>query len=262
MLKKRVLTAVLGIIIVFVALAFGAVAWRAVVTVGCLWAMMEFNALAKQKWYTIPSLLGYLVILAFIWKVPAFRLSLVELCVALFLVIPVFLRNRVSIQQTSFMAVGAFYIGFGGLGLSTIRSLPHGLPWIIIFLLAIWTTDTAAYFIGSSIGGPKLWPTVSPNKTVSGAVGGLISAAIVCGVLGVVLINWTNLWIALLVGVSASVVGQLGDLIESAYKRTSGVKDSGRFLPGHGGMLDRVDSLLFAAPVIAWLIPVVVHNIH
>lgn len=253
-LRKRFVTAFLGAAIVLIGIAFGVSSWRVVVSVGSIWAMVEFAALAKQRWYLMCSLFAYAVVIWLIWSAHPFDLATAELIVAVFLAIPVIMRNQVSVQQSAFVAVGALYIGFGGLSLVTIRSVPHGWAWIILYLFSIWSTDTAAYFVGGSVKGPKLWPMVSPNKTVSGAVGGVITAGIVATVSGMLLIGPKGWDVYLLFGVVSSVLGQLGDLIESAYKRSSGVKDSGHLLPGHGGMLDRVDSLVFAAPAAVWLL--------
>lgn len=114
------------------------------------------------------------------------------------------------------------------------------LPVYILILALIWATDIGAYFIGRKIGGPKLWAKVSPKKTWSGAIGGLICA----GTLAVILrYPNNNLAGTIFSGLGVSVIAQLGDLLESSYKRFLGVKDSGGLLPGHGGILDRLDSL-------------------
>ncbi len=118
--------------------------------------------------------------------------------------------------------------------------------------MLVWATDTGALAVGRTLGGPRLAPRISPNKTWSGAIGGLACAA----ALGA-LMHWLtgNAGIALLVGLSVglSLVSQAGDLVESAVKRHYGVKDSGSLIPGHGGLFDRVDGLLFAS-VVAGLI--------
>jgi phosphatidate cytidylyltransferase len=123
--------------------------------------------------------------------------------------------------------------------------------WRIVLLLAIvMSSDTVAFFVGSALGRRKLAPGISPGKTVEGAVGGLVG-----GVLGALAVWAAGLpgvpaWHAALLGFAVAVLGMLGDLLESLLKRWAGVKDSGRLFPGHGGMLDRLDSLLFGAPVL------------
>jgi len=133
--------------------------------------------------------------------------------------------------------------------LSYLRELPSGVNWCFFAFLLVWVTDTGAFFIGNALGKRKLAPQVSPNKSVEGAIGGVV-AACCFGVLFYFVTRESNL--ALLLGLSflLSIVSQLGDLFESAIKRTAGVKDSGTLIPGHGGILDRFDSFLFVIPVV------------
>lgn len=128
--------------------------------------------------------------------------------------------------------------------------LPTG-PVLVLFALGIvWAGDTVAYFVGKSIGQVKMAPALSPKKTWEGAAGNLIGSLIV----GYCFARWQNGQVVawLVTAALANIAGQVGDLVESAYKRGAGVKDSGAMLPGHGGMLDRIDSLIFAVPVV-WL---------
>lgn len=132
-------------------------------------------------------------------------------------------------------------------------ALPTGRRWIFLTLLAIMCCDTFAYLFGRKIGRHKLYPAVSPNKSVEGAVAGLAGA-----VVGVLLAGWSflpavGIMDGLLIGVVLGVMGQLGDLFESLLKRTCDIKDSGALIPGHGGLLDRLDSLLFAFPVVYYI---------
>ncbi len=125
--------------------------------------------------------------------------------------------------------------------------LPVGLGWLLLLMLAVWGMDTAAYAVGKAIGRRKLCPSISPGKTVEGAVAALVAPALLVSAAG----HWLGLPLhhALILGAGIGVVGQAGDLFESTLKRRAGVKDSGTLLPGHGGILDRFDSLLFAAPL-------------
>ena len=128
--------------------------------------------------------------------------------------------------------------------------LPEGPVLVLFALVVVWAGDTLAYFVGKSIGRIKMAPTLSPGKTWEGAAGNIIGSLIV----GYFFARWQSgdmvAW--LVTAALANIAGQVGDLVESAYKRGAGVKDSGAMLPGHGGMLDRIDSLIFAAPVV-WL---------
>jgi phosphatidate cytidylyltransferase len=121
-------------------------------------------------------------------------------------------------------------------------------PEIGLVLLTTFAADTGAYYAGSLIGGPKIWPSVSPKKTWAGSLGGLCLSVIVCTATGVAFgaAHWTSF---ALLGSALNIAAQVGDFFESALKRWRGIKDSGRILPGHGGILDRIDSLLFTLPL-------------
>ena len=141
---------------------------------------------------------------------------------------------------------GALYAGLSAMSLVALRDAPIGL-WLVVYLFAVvWTTDIAAFFAGRAIGGPKLWERVSPKKTWSGAIGG-VAGAVVAGLIVAHFAGAPRLLPVLLVTVVLSIASQGGDLFESALKRRFGVKDSGRLIPGHGGILDRVDGLVAAA---------------
>ncbi len=140
------------------------------------------------------------------------------------------------------------YAGWLLTHLISLRQLPGGFHYVLLVLASTWGTDTMAYFIGIIFGKRKLAPMVSPNKSVSGALGGIagsITAALLVGLADKHMLIIHYLIIGLLVG----VIGQAGDLVESAFKRMAGVKDAGRIIPGHGGVLDRFDSMFFTAPV-------------
>jgi phosphatidate cytidylyltransferase len=125
---------------------------------------------------------------------------------------------------------------------------PRGLAWVLVVVLSTWVGDSAAYLAGRSLGRRRLAPNLSPNKTWEGAAGGLAASAVT----GSVVFSWCGLgpwWLGLAVGGAIGVAGQIGDLGESLLKRQAGVKDSGAAIPGHGGILDRIDALLFAFPV-------------
>ena len=142
--------------------------------------------------------------------------------------------------------VGGFYVVLPCFALLWLREgQAAGRTIVIWILLAVWATDIGAYFAGRSIGGPKLAPRVSPNKTWAGLIGGMAAAGLVSAAVAYATGLTTQAGLAL-AGVVLAVVAQAGDLAESAWKRHFGVKDSGSLIPGHGGILDRVDGLLFA----------------
>lgn len=146
-------------------------------------------------------------------------------------------------------ALGAPYVVIGCAALWTLAAGPEGRTALFFVVLAVWATDIGAYAAGRTIGGPKLAPRLSPKKTWAGLVGGMTAAALV-GV-GVALAADGPVVGAALLAALLAVVAQAGDLFESWSKRRAGVKDSGRIIPGHGGLLDRIDGLLAAAPALA-----------
>lgn len=159
-----------------------------------------------------------------------------------------FRDTRSAAGEVALFGAGLLYVPLLLTHLLWLRALPHGIDWIFLLLVIVMSGDTAAYYVGSSLGKRKLYPVVSPNKSIEGAIGGLcgsiVGAFIVKATFFPELATGDCLAAALLMG----PLGQVGDLFESLLKRSFGVKDSGVIIPGHGGVLDRLDSILFAAP--------------
>lgn len=139
------------------------------------------------------------------------------------------------------------------------KDLVNGFSALMFVLLVVWATDIGGYFAGRSIGGPKLWPRVSPKKTWSGALGGFVASLAVAG--GFAASGLGKAIPLLIVSAILSVVSQAGDLFESAVKRRFGVKDSSHLIPGHGGLMDRLDGFV-AAILMAWIIGFLRHGVH
>jgi phosphatidate cytidylyltransferase len=160
-------------------------------------------------------------------------------------------KNRTTIDQIALLFIGVFYIGFGFRYMIETRTGPDGLFWTFFVTLCIWTADAGAYFSGRIFGKNgknKLWPEISPNKTVEGAVGGIVITVAAALCFHFARPELLDMGRAAALGVIISVVGMMGDLIQSAYKRVKGIKDTGNLLPGHGGILDRTDSWLIVFP--------------
>lgn len=261
MLKQRVITAVLaGIVVLFVLLFGEQIGWRWLVWLCTVAGVVEFATMFGARWNGFSTLLSALVVSVVEWFPHTFNHPFyLYVAVAVVLASPVFTRNPGNLRTTAVLAFGTFYIAAGGISLVTLRALPVGWFWMWLFLIAVWASDTAAYFVGKAIRGPKLIPEISPGKTVSGMLGGVCGAAIGAVVFGAIAHPVYDGWMYAVVGALISLAEQLGDLVESAYKRVAGVKDSGRMLPGHGGLLDRIDGLLFAAPLALWIMN---HGIH
>jgi phosphatidate cytidylyltransferase len=248
---KRVLTAVVAIpIVVFLTIYSPNWLFASVVGFVAALAMEEFLSLAYMKgigrpgrWFLIPAAL---VTFSFMggsgW-------------IATFLAFAAILLMTATVfSEPIDTALGRVGMGLGGLvyccmTLGVLIVMPREL--ILLLFAIIWAGDSAAYYGGRALGRHLLAPRVSPKKTVEGAIAGLI-ASVVVGVIGGMYVlrePWLNM-----LGISAvtAVVGQVGDLAESVLKRSAGVKDSSSILPGHGGILDRLDSIFFAAPVFYW----------
>jgi phosphatidate cytidylyltransferase len=158
-----------------------------------------------------------------------------------------------GLSPTRTLAFGVPYLGLGAVSLVWLRQQSGGGVNVIVLLLVIWASDIGAYVAGRAIGGARLAPSISPGKTWSGAAGGLVAAATVGLVASVILGSGPRSWRPMAFAMLIGVVGQAGDLFESLLKRQFGVKDSGALIPGHGGLLDRLDAVLTAAPAAALL---------
>jgi len=244
-LQLRIASAIVMIAVVLAATWFGGLAFK-ILAAG-------IGLLIYYEWSTITRLAENSIRAnAFGWfSMAVISLNMLfgraELTVPLFAglvvtaAIPAFLR-RVSWWQPG----GLFYAGLSAISLSAIRGEDSlGFIAMLFVFIVVWSTDILAYFVGRAIGGPKLAPKISPGKTWSGAIGGSVA-----GVIGGLLIAMAHfqdvgLWVTI-VAFALSVASQIGDLFESFIKRRFGVKDSSRLIPGHGGVMDRVDGLVFA----------------
>ncbi|MBI1363648.1 MAG: phosphatidate cytidylyltransferase [Proteobacteria bacterium] len=172
--------------------------------------------------------------------------------IALAFILMVWEWQRMCGRSLKWLAAGVPYLVVPCVALVWLRLLPESGLWHIVWLLGIvWSADIGAYFTGRTVGGPKLAPQISPNKTISGAVGGLLAAIVFSLTLGHVLgasLTGMALW-----AVPLALASIAGDLLESGVKRHFNIKDSSHIIPGHGGVLDRLDSLLTTAPLLALL---------
>ncbi len=195
------------------------------------------------------GVLSFLLLLGFYLDLQFLLLSAVLLLVILFTT-SLFRKNnvKVALDQIAYTVLGVFYIaGLGGYFL-LIRNLEGGSQMVVFLLLLIWAGDAAAYYVGRHFGKRKLMPMVSPNKTVEGAIANVLGTLLAVLIIKFWFFQVFSLTHCLIVAFICGTIGQLGDFSESLIKRNCQVKDSGSLIPGHGGFLDRIDSLLFAAP--------------
>jgi phosphatidate cytidylyltransferase len=218
------------------------------VLVAGLVAREWFRIIGEPAWtYNCAAVVSGLIVTGAIWFPPPFQW--VALVAAVLLAPFLMDHKRLS-------GVGFVYAVLPALALVWLRDQPHGFALVGWLVAAVVATDIGAYFAGRMIGGPKLAPRVSPNKTWAGLLGGMAAAALV----GLLVFAFSDVFepgTAMALSAVLAVVAQGGDLGESALKRRFGVKDSGTILPGHGGIMDRLDGLLAAAPVVAlcvWLL--------
>ena len=255
-MKQRVITAVIALIIFLPLLYLGGIPFDILVTLMGIVAMSEFLIMKKKLLVSFEAIVSFLLMLSILlpvfwagfWTQDTLGGSFYLLALVM-LVYTVISKNRFFFDDAGVLLLGGLYagLGFRFMMLARAESL-----WMMLYaLLIVWVTDSGAYLIGRKIGKNKLAPHISPNKTWEGSIGGSLSAVVIVGaylyfVQAAFPYSFSTMLLWTLV---FSVGGQLGDLIESAFKRHYGVKDSGKILPGHGGILDRFDSLLFVLPL-------------
>ncbi|MFC4598976.1 phosphatidate cytidylyltransferase [Cohnella hongkongensis] len=253
---QRIVTGVVAGAIFIGLLVAGGWYYNSLLLIMALIGYWEFARLNGQAWTRPDVLFGFAAVLLialpglpFEGKLPSFE-AVVWLLLFALLAATVISKNRIQLENAGVLFLGAVYIGMGFHYMAATRELEQGVFWSALLFACIWASDAGAYFVGKAIGRTKLWPSISPNKTVEGAIGGLAIAVGIALVFAYAQPEWLGYGRAALIGLTAAIAGQLGDLIQSAYKRFRGVKDSGGLLPGHGGVLDRTDSWLIVFPFV------------
>lgn len=264
---KRILTALVLIPLVLLLVFLGPGWLFTLATAGvAMMAAWEFLSLTEQEGARPPRIAVLLAIFVLFWGAYKWPGQLPAIMGILSLVLLAYCTFRSSIELVMVDAMSSifclFYTGFTLMALPALREASNGPSLVAFLLCAVWAGDIVALYVGRALGRHKLAPTLSPNKTWEGAVGSLAGSLLVTGCLlglaaflsskwNVVTLSFPEAaWYWLLLAAVVNVAAQVGDLAESALKRSAGVKDSGTLLPGHGGILDRVDALLLAAPVL------------
>ena len=261
---KRVLTAIIALAVFVPILIFSGTVVGRYIFIGLIFilnafAMLEATkciGLGKKFWINIPvyvfsaaSLIAMVLFGNEQW-LSQYGLAAVLTFTFIILAISMLSRGIVRISQTSELLVLVFYItiGFASIVLIKDSTETYGNHLYLLVFLGAWLTDTGAYFVGRLLGKHKLLPTVSPKKTVEGAIGGLVFCVATFVVFGIIVSSINSLkinWLALIIAsVVTSILSQFGDLIMSYLKREHGIKDFSTILPGHGGILDRFDSAI------------------
>lgn len=260
-MRTRAISAVAIVIPVALLLWLGSIPWLAAIIVVAFAGIQELFAAFRQNGYRplllvqvllavgLPAI-AYFGHFALGWMVP-----LVALAIPVSLVAAMARSDlKGSLADWAVSLAGALYIALLLSYFVALRQAEQGLLWMLMAFLCTWACDSAAYLVGRAVGKRKFSPRISPNKTWEGTIGGVIGATLT-GLLAVPLLGLPVLW-ALLMGAAVSVAAISGDLAESFIKRQLGIKDSGTLIPGHGGVLDRVDSLLFAVPLVYYVMMV------
>ncbi len=286
------LTTVAGVMV-------GGLLFSVLLAIGCVLGGLEFIRMAHAKGYKPSSRIVIGMIIAFIVlaslpKLPGIHLPetfplshypillTVGICISFFRLVLRFEKHPATIADIASTIMGFIYVGWMPSHLILLRNLAPpgmenisnplqqpGLAYVWVSLFIIWATDVMAYYCGKKWGKTPLYPEISPKKTVEGAVGGLVSAVFWAWVVVFTADNFFfpchpfqfKIWQAPIMGFVVSVASQLGDLCESLMKRDAGMKDSSDMIPGHGGFLDRGDSLLFGGPISFYWIKIVVLGI-
>ena len=273
-MKQRILVAVVGIPLLLAVLCW-APDWATALLLAALSVIAAHELLTAvcgaekaKRWTALPAVTGALVIAAVYFSGEHYADSpagmvlrwLIAAAVLALLLASVLTYGRpgaLVLQDVCVMAVAGLVIPWAFSCMLQLRMLPHGAGMVLMPLVAAFCSDSAALFTGMACGRHKMAPLVSPHKTVEGALGGIAG-----GVVGMVIFRIVFYFCTLVplhigwcvvIGLAGALMGELGDLSFSVSKRQVGIKDYGRLLPGHGGVLDRFDSVLFAAPMI-WMI--------
>jgi phosphatidate cytidylyltransferase len=261
MLIQRVITATIGIPLVVLAIFAGGVVFAAVVAVAVLVAMLELAA--GRDLLRSPEALIMAVAAATLPLAAAKNTEWLLGAVAGVTLVSTALLARTpaperGVSLWQWTTACALYVGILASHYVLLRDQPNGRDWLFFAVITVWVADTGAYFVGRAIGRHKLAPAISPGKTIEGCIGALFTGLAAVFVLDRAFDLDLELGHRIALGLIIPVVAIIGDLAESSIKRSMGVKDSSGLFPGHGGVLDRMDSLLFAIPVVYYYLRLVV----
>ncbi|MDD3653064.1 MAG: phosphatidate cytidylyltransferase [Desulfotomaculaceae bacterium] len=256
MLLQRFLSALVGIPLIVLAVWHGGLPLLLLIALIIFFGLREMNimlsnlGLKPSLWL---ALAGGLILVggAYLYH-DGYPGPTITIILFLQLTATVALYPRYSLLDSAGTLMGTLYVGLMSY-FYLIRTLPDGWIWLVFMFAGTWACDTAAYFLGKAFGKRRLAPVLSPKKTLEGAIGGLIGSLFIACVFAL-LYPFLSIPKLLLLGLLLAVAAEVGDLLESAFKRQAGVKDSSTLIPGHGGILDRFDSALFTAPLVYYYV--------
>jgi len=264
---KRTIIIIIGVFLSFLTIFWKGFPFFIIVITIALLGLKELDSIAHKRGYRPSYILASLLTLYFIvitvYDIHCFNYY-IENIIITFIIMITFIFQLLKkdyskiLAELSITIFGSIYLGYLLAFILKIKDLPNGNYYLISLLIITWANDTGAYLIGTKFGKNKIFPKISPKKAIEGSIGGIIFS--IAGTFA--LKDWLNINFneLLSLGLIIAITAQMGDLFESALKRGSGVKDSGTLIPGHGGILDSLDSLIFTAPVFYYCITLLIVN--
>lgn len=264
-LAKRLLTAVVGIPLVVGTCLFLPNAFKAIVVVAIVIGLVEFYNLDSHevgKSMTLAGIGAGLTLALSTWAFGETSLPIaLTVSILTLTLLCLFQKRKGAFLALSITFAGVLYVAWLFSHVILLRDMTHGADYVLLLLTILWLGDTGAYFVGISFGKHPLWPSVSPKKTIEGSLGGLLFSLLAVLIFKEIQLYCQGLGLSsplpglsythyIFLGIGLALLSQGGDLCQSLLKRDVGIKDSGHILPGHGGILDRCDGLLFAAPAL------------
>ena len=260
-MRQRIITGLIAGVVVLMLLASGLNVVRVAVALVSLYALHEMYCAVGIKSNVSLYISGMLFSLALIMIeafVPEYTMLLILLYIVLLFAVMLINHKTVKIENIAVCIFMTIYIVYTMSHISSVRAMPLGKFAIFLILIGAFATDTFAYFVGVTCGKRKLCPEISPKKTIEGAVGGLLGEILCFVVTGLIFkfafsINVNFVYMSIL-GLLCGIASEVGDLAASVIKRQYGIKDYGNLLPGHGGIMDRIDSVIFVAPLVYYFL--------
>ncbi len=253
-MKQRIITAVIAAAVFLPIVMYGQLPFTILLYIMAGVGLYELMKMRGIPAFSLPFIAG----LAVTWLIMlpsdvmdgsiVTKTDVLLLGIVILLMYTVITKNKFNFDDAGFAVISTVYVAMGFYYIMETREI--GLAYVFFVLFTLWATDSGAYFIGKAFGKTKLWPDISPNKTIEGAVGGIMAGLLVALVFFFAQTMDESIIKLLAMAAVIAIFGQMGDLVQSAFKRHYGVKDSGKILPGHGGVLDRTDSWLFVFPIL------------
>ena len=258
-MKQRVISGAVLVVILAITLYFGGIVTCGLMALVSLVGNMELLRVYKKT----PGIVCYLATVLYYIAIYLDRMDIIVpmMVVYLLVMLAVYVLTFPTYSDKQIMAafMDFFYVSVMLSFVYLIRNMEHGLVLVLLIFVSSWINDTCAYFVGRALGKHKMAPVLSPKKSIEGLIGGIVGAGVFGAVFGILFdkyvdtMNYAPLLFAV-VGAVGALPAVIGDLAASAIKRNNDIKDYGKLIPGHGGILDRFDSIIFTAPIIYYLL--------